>query len=103
LAGGDNIFSHLGKESLAKDRIINNPDDIVQKNPDIILASWCGKKFNKNKMIQRKYWDQISAVKNDFIYEIPSEIILQPGPASLLDGLDAIYSIFKSWQLTKHN
>lgn len=103
LAGGHNIFSYLGTESLAKDRIIKNPEDIVQKNPDIILASWCGKKFNKNTMIQRKYWDQINAVKNDFIYEIPSEIILQPGPASLLDGLDAIHSIFKSWQLTKHN
>ena len=103
LAGGDNVFSYLGTESLAKDRIITNLNDIVQKNPEIILASWCGKKFNKNKMIQRKHWDQISAVKNDFIYEIPSEIILQPGPAALLDGLDAIHGIFKSWKLTKDN
>ena len=97
LAGGVNVFADLGEASLAKDRILKDTDEVLRKNPDIILASWCGKKFNKQELIQRKGWEAINAVKNNRIYEIPSEIILQPGPASVLDGLDAIHAIFKSW------
>lgn len=101
LAGGVNVFADLGEASLAKDRILKDTDEVLRKNPDIILASWCGKKFNKQELIQRKGWEAINAVKNNRIYEIPSEIILQPGPASVLDGLDAIHAIFKSWHLNQ--
>ena len=98
LSGGNNIFDDISCKSLAKDRIIDDSKVIIKKNPDIILVSWCGKKFKKEKMTSRKDWNKINAVKNDFIYEIPSEIILQPGPASLTDGLNVIHNILKSWQ-----
>tara|TARA_B100001057_G_scaffold498696_1_gene606611 strand:- start:108 stop:914 length:807 start_codon:yes stop_codon:yes gene_type:complete len=98
LSGGNNIFDDISCKSLAKDRIIDDSKVIIKKNPDIILVSWCGKKFKKEKMTSRRGWDKINAVKNDLIYEIPSEIILQPGPASLTDGLNVIHTILKSWQ-----
>ena len=97
IAGGIDIFPELNNESLAKNRIINNPDLVVQRNPDIILVSWCGKKFKKNKMIDRNDWVNINAIINDKVYEIKSEIILQPGPASLLEGLPIIHNLFNDW------
>tara|TARA_B100001093_G_C26778039_1_gene993287 strand:+ start:17 stop:844 length:828 start_codon:yes stop_codon:yes gene_type:complete len=96
-AGGNDIFSCISHESLAKGRIVEDSNEVVKENPEIILISWCGKKFNKKEMINRPNWNKINAIKNNYVYEIPSEIILQPGPASLLDGLDAIHSIFKEW------
>ena len=97
LCGGENIFPASKKESLAKDRIIKNSDIIIEKNPDIILVSWCGKKFKKDRLLNRKGWDEINAVKNDNIYEISSDIILQPGPASLTEGVNIIFNIIKEW------
>ena len=98
IAGGQNIFPEKGKASLAKDRIIKNPHEVVEKNPDIILASWCGKMFKKKKMLERKAWSEITAIKTDQVFEIPSEIILQPGPAALLDGIDIIHELFRNWK-----
>ena len=89
------------KESLAKDRIIKNPDIILEKNPDIILVSWCGKKFKKDRLLNRRGWGNINAVKNDNIYEISSDIILQPGPASLTEGVNIIFNIIKDWINTR--
>ncbi|MDW8286936.1 MAG: cobalamin-binding protein, partial [Flammeovirgaceae bacterium] len=86
LAGGKYIFKELSTKSLAKDRIVADADEIVRRNPDIILVSWCGKKFKKEKMLSRRGWEQISAVRNQQIFEIPSSIILQPGPAALTEG-----------------
>ena len=97
ICGGINILDAKNVKSLANDRIIHNTDDIITYNPDIILVSWCGKKFKKNKMINRKGWDSISAVKNNEIYEIDSSIILQPGPAALTDGLMIIDNIINAW------
>ena len=97
LCGGENIFPASKKESLAKDRIINSSDDILHKNPDVILVSWCGKKFKKDRLLNRRGWDKISAVKNDNIYEISSDIILQPGPASLTEGVSIIFKIISDW------
>lgn len=97
LCGGINIFPTSKKESLAKDRIINSSDIILEKNPDIILVSWCGKKFKKDRLINRRGWDKISAVKYDNIYEVSSDIILQPGPASLIEGVSIIFNIIKDW------
>ena len=79
------------------DRIIKNENEIIKFNPDIILVSWCGKKFKKNKMINRKGWEAINAIKNNDIYEIDSSIILQPGPAALTDGLKIINNIINTW------
>ena len=97
IAGGIDIFPELRNESLAKNRIIFSSDLVVKKNPDIILASWCGKKFKKSKMKCRAGWMNIAGIINDDIYEVKSEIILQPGPASLLEGLPIIHNIFNDW------
>lgn len=92
--GGVNIFHEESMSSLAKDRIVKL-DDIILKNPEFVLASWCGKKFNKSSFLERENIDQIEAVKNDKIFELKSEIFLQPGPAPFLEGLEIITNIFK--------
>lgn len=97
IAGGIDIFPELQNESLAKNRIIHDPDLVVKRNPDIIIASWCGKKFKKDIMVERYGWKDIDAVINDRIYEIKSEIILQPGPASVIDGLKIIHNLINDW------
>ncbi|MEO8853247.1 MAG: cobalamin-binding protein [Ginsengibacter sp.] len=101
LAGGIDIYKEHQNASLAKDRIIGNMNDVVDKNPDIIIASWCGKKFKKEKLVSRKDWNKISAVKNDFIFEIKSSIILQPGPAAVSEGIREIANIIDRWHRSK--
>jgi iron complex transport system substrate-binding protein len=98
LCGGINIFSELASSPLAKGRILETDDRIFKENPDIILASWCGKPFRKKKMLARENWYNIKAVEDDQIFEIKSEIILQPGPASLIDGVKIISKIFDDWE-----
>lgn len=83
--------------SLAKDRIIENPQEVVELNPDIILASWCGKMYKPKRMFERDNWKSIRAYQNENYYEIDSSIILQPGPAALTDGLEAIYKYTSKW------
>ena len=97
ICGGENLRDAKNSKSLANDRIINDDNEVIEHNPDIILVSWCGKKFQKNKMINRKGWESINAIKNNAIYEIDSSIILQPGPAALTDGLMMINKIIDSW------
>lgn len=98
IAGGDECFAHLAKESLAKGRIIAKHEEVIEVNPDVILASWCGKMFKKQKMLSREGWDQIKAVQDDQIFEIDSAIILQPGPAALTDGIEEIFRLLNRWQ-----
>jgi iron complex transport system substrate-binding protein len=88
IAGGEEVFPELRKQKAAKDRIVS-PDDVIAAAPDIV-ASWCGKKVVLDKIRQRSGWDAIPAVRNCRIVEIKSALILQPGPAALTDGLDAI-------------
>ena len=95
IAGGDDIFPNLSAEKAAKDRIVE-PDLVRAASPDVILASWCGKKVVPGKIRQRPGWNEIPAVRNDRIVEIKSPLILQPGPAALTDGLDAIVAAL--WQ-----
>ena len=97
LAGGEDVFKTLSQHSLAKDRIVSDPKLVCKLDPDIIIASWCGKKFEKQKLIDRQGWKDINAVKRDKVFEIKSEIILQPGPACLFDGLELLHELF-----TKH-
>lgn len=89
IAGGKDVFSKLRKHSSAKERIVTERD-VIAAAPDIILASWCGKKVVPDKIRQRPGWDTIPAVRNGQIVEIKSPLILQPGPAVLTDGLDAV-------------
>lgn len=97
MAGGINVYAANSLQSLAKDRIIADHTDVIAKNPDIILASWCGKMFKKERMLSRPGWDQIKAIQNDEVYEIVSPIILQPGPAALMEGLPIMHDIFQQW------
>jgi iron complex transport system substrate-binding protein len=89
IAGGEDILPELRSHQAAKDRIISS-DVVRAAAPDVILASWCGKKVVPEKIRQRPGWNEIPAVRNDRIVEIKSALILQPGPAALTDGLDAI-------------
>jgi iron complex transport system substrate-binding protein len=89
IAGGEDVLPKLRFQQAAKDRIIS-PEIVRQAAPDVILASWCGKKVVPDRIRKRPGWSEIPAVRNDRIVEIKSTIILQPGPAALTDGLDAI-------------
>jgi iron complex transport system substrate-binding protein len=89
IAGGEDVLHGLRFQQAAKDRIIL-PDVVRAAAPDVILASWCGKKVVPDKIRKRPGWNEIPAVRNDRIVEIKSALILQPGPAALTDGLDAI-------------
>ena len=97
IAGGDDIFPERAAESLAKARILEDPDEVIRRSPDIILGSWCGKKFRPEKVAARPGWDAIPAVRDDQLHEIKSPIILQPGPAALTDGVRKIAGIIQAW------
>lgn len=99
IAGGEDVFIENSTESLAKNRIVEHHEEVIKRNPDIILASWCGKKFKPKKMFSRKGWDKISAIQNEEVYEIDSSIILQPGPASVSEGLELLHKIMTNWVL----
>ncbi|HZS45119.1 MAG TPA: cobalamin-binding protein [Blastocatellia bacterium] len=86
VAGGQPIFPELRERALAKDRIVDRAE-VINRDPDLIIASWCGKKMQPDFIRNRPGWDQITAIKNDRIYEIKSAYILQPGPAALTEGL----------------
>jgi iron complex transport system substrate-binding protein len=94
IAGGEDVFSEKSHGKLAAEREVQW-SDVVDMNPDVILASWCGKPVNVESMRNRPGWDSITAVRNNRIHEIDPSIILQPGPASLTDGLRAIQSILE--------
>jgi iron complex transport system substrate-binding protein len=97
IAGGVDIFPELAKESLAKNRIVADPLEVPRRTPDIILGSWCGKKFRPKAVQARPGWDAVPAVRDGELHEIKSSIILQPGPAALTDGVKAIHSIISDW------
>lgn len=97
IAGGDDVFPELSIEPLAKQRILANGDEVVRRAPDIILGSWCGKKFRPERVAARPGWDTIPAVRDGELHEIKSPLILQPGPAALTDGVRAIADIVQAW------
>ncbi|HYW75100.1 MAG TPA: ABC transporter substrate-binding protein [Gammaproteobacteria bacterium] len=98
-AGGDDIFPELARESLAKNRIIADHAKLVERAPDIILGSWCGKKFRPEKVAARPGFGTVPAVANGDLHEVKSSIILQPGPAALTDGVEALYAIIARWSM----
>jgi iron complex transport system substrate-binding protein len=96
IAGGDDVFGHLSTRKSAPERIVA-PQDVIAARPDIIIGSWCGKKFVPQKVAARPGFDVIPAVSTGFLREIKSPLILQPGPAALTDGLDALVAIIQEW------
>ena len=92
VAGGDSIYPELRGQRLAKDRIVD-PTDVARRNPDVIVASWCGKAMRKATITRRPGWQTVAAVRNDHVYEIKSTYILQPGPASLTEGLRQLHNL----------
>ena len=97
LAGGRDCFADYANFPLARDRIIAESHTVVERQPDIIIGSWCGKKFNAARVNARPGWEAIPAVKNNHVYEIKSCDILQPGPAALTDGLKQIVACIENW------
>ncbi len=100
-AGGEDVFSELSTQSLAKHRIIADAREVVRRDPQIIFGSWCGKRFRPEQVAARPGWDAISAVRTRQLFEIKSPIILQPGPAALFDGLDALHAHIRAWALRR--
>jgi iron complex transport system substrate-binding protein len=98
IAGGEDCFADNARQPLAKNRIIADPLEVVRRAPDIILGSWCGKKFRPQAVAARPGWGTVPAVAHGHLYEIKSSVILQPGPAALTDGLAAIHAIIGAWQ-----
>ena len=97
IAGGDDCFPELAAQPMGRDRIIADGAEIVRRNPDIIIGSWCGKKFRPEKVAAREGWENVNAVKNRQLFEIKSPDILQPGPAALTDGVAQLHRIVRAW------
>ncbi len=98
LAGGDDCFPELAQMPMGKDRIIAEGQSIISAAPDIIIGSWCGKKFRAEKVASRAGWQDIPAVRNQQLFEIKSADILQPGPAALTDGVAHLHRIVQQWE-----
>jgi ABC-type Fe3+-hydroxamate transport system, periplasmic component len=98
IAGGEDCFADNAQHALGKDRIIADPLEVVRRSPEIILGSWCGKKFRPDSVAARPGWEQVPAVAQRQLHEIKSSIILQPGPAALTDGVRAIHEVLRKWQ-----
>jgi iron complex transport system substrate-binding protein len=101
IAGGDDVFPELAQESLARARILADPAEVVRRQPQLIIGSWCGKKFRPERVAARPGWDAIPAVRDGELHEVKSPLILQPGPAALTDGLDALHALIRRWVLAR--
>ena len=97
IAGGDDCFPELAQMAMGKDRIIADAGEIVRRNPDIVIGSWCGKKFRPQKVAARPGWQDVNAVRTGQVFEIKSADILQPGPAALTDGVEQLHRIVLEW------
>ena len=98
-AGGIEVFPALATKKNAKDRIVS-AEAVIAAKPDIIIGSWCGKKFVAGKVAARPGFAQVPAVATGWLREVKSTLILQPGPAALTDGLDALQTIVAEWALS---
>jgi iron complex transport system substrate-binding protein len=96
IAGGIDIFAERRNQSAAKDRVVT-AEEVVAREPDLIIGSWCGKKFRPERVVARAGFDRLPAVQHQDLYEIKSSLILQPGPAALTDGLAELEKIIRRW------
>jgi iron complex transport system substrate-binding protein len=96
IAGGEPIFPELRQKKLAKDRVVSSPE-VVRRDPEIIVASWCGKPVRRERIASRSGWQDVAAVRDGRIHEIKSALILQPGPAALTEGVGRLHDIVGAW------
>jgi iron complex transport system substrate-binding protein len=94
IAGGDPVFPELADARLARDRVVD-PAEVIRRDPEVIIASWCGKRMNEGVIRSRRGWDDVTAVRHGEIHEVKSALILQPGPAALTDGVRALAGIIE--------
>ena len=97
IAGGDDIFSEAATRQSAKERIIADPLEIARRAPDIVIGSWCGKKFRPEKVAARQGWTDVPAIAGGQLHEIKSAVILNPGPVAIREGLPALARLIQSW------
>jgi iron complex transport system substrate-binding protein len=97
IAGGEDCFADLAREPLPRGRIVA-PAAVLERRPDIIVGSWCGKRFRPERVVARPGWAALPAVRAGELHEIKSNLILQPGPAALTDGLARLAQIVDRWQ-----
>ena len=102
IAGASDCFLELSRHHSAKDRTVQ-AHQVIERQPDIIVGSWCGKKFQPEQVIAREGWHNIPAVKNGLVFEIKSADILQPGPSLITHGLPQLQSIIQQWASTQTN
>jgi iron complex transport system substrate-binding protein len=101
IAGGEDIFPERAASPLARGRILEDPLEAARRSPDVILGSWCGKKFRPAQVAARPGWAAVPAVRDGELHEVKSPLILQPGPAALTDGLDALHGIIARWSSSR--
>lgn len=101
IAGGKDCFAELSTAQSAKERIIADPDEVVRRQPDIIIGSWCGKKFQPEQVLARSGWHAIPAVQSGQVHEIKSADILQPGPSAIQHGLAQLQTIMQRWGVSQ--
>jgi iron complex transport system substrate-binding protein len=97
IAGGDDVFPELGRQRMGRDRVIADALEPARRAPDLVIGSWCGKKFRPEKVAARPGWAGVPAVRDHRLLEIKSCDILQPGPAALTDGLEQLHRFFADW------
>jgi iron complex transport system substrate-binding protein len=97
VAGGDDVFPERARSHAAMGRTIPDPQEVVRAQPDVILGSWCGKKFRPERVAARPGWQAVPAVRDGELHEIKSAEILQPGPAALTDGVRQMHALFAAW------
>lgn len=100
IAGGDDVFSDRAGRQAAVERIIADPLEVVRRAPEIIIGSWCGKRFRPEKLAARPGWQGIPAVAAGQLHEIKSALILSPGPAAIREGLPVLRRLFEAWALS---
>jgi len=97
VAGGDDVFAELSLEPLGRDRVIDDPCEVVRRSPELIFGSWCGKKFSPRSVAARPGWHDVPAVRDGELHEVKSSLILQPGPAALTDGVRELHRVIAEW------
>lgn len=97
IAGGDDVFPELARQRMGRDRVVTDALAPARRAPDLIVGSWCGKKFRPERVAAREGWSEVPAVRDGRLHEIKSCDILQPGPAALTDGLQQLHHLFAAW------